>query len=141
MGPCPFLWRWLTILDLACGDIHDELRELRSIARAFEPSCGHIARRGSAALVIPSADRLGFHVCVCRWRLCLVAHAPTMPRLPGPFHGVKTGQISKTHYQRSEPYPLRFVDVCEPRRGHPPAVWRCAHLGCTHVIAARTVSM
>src|SRR5215207_9464841 len=86
MGPCPFLWRWLTILDLACGDIHDELRELRSIARAFEPSCGHIARRGSGALVIPSADRLGFHVCVCRSRLCLVAHAPTMPRLPGPFH-------------------------------------------------------
>src|SRR5829696_4652114 len=50
-------------------------------------------------------------------------------------------RFQRPHYQRSEPYPLRFVDVCEPRRGHPPAVWRCAHLGCTHVLAARTVSM
>jgi hypothetical protein len=48
--------------------------------------------------------------------------------------GDLTGEAKKYEAARgdarhcSEPHARRFVDVCEPRRGTPPAVWRCAHL-------------
>ena len=59
------------VVDLACGDIHDELRELRSIARAFEPSCGKIGG-GSPPLIgrWPSsrlAQRAKVHSAIVRW--------------------------------------------------------------------------
>src|SRR5829696_8868544 len=78
----------IALLNFARSDIDNELGELRGIARALRAlSRGHVAGRGSAALVIPSANRPDFHLGVVRRLLCLVAHVPNMARLPSPFHG------------------------------------------------------
>jgi hypothetical protein len=75
------LGRRLVVRDLTRSDIHDELGELRRISRALGAlPCGHVAGRGSAAFIIPSANRPGFHFGICRGLLCLVAHTRTMAR-------------------------------------------------------------